>query len=299
MKSKVRFTEANSDILQKSATFFSQIMEYGQSNIIANYEHLIWKHLENPHGKSLVSTIESNNEIKAAMIFQKNNYYYSGEEVKYLLATDMAFIKDERKLSTVLNYWEECIKFIKKEYPEFVIIHSSNRRSEPIYSRYFQELKIATIKAKIFFPGRKKIQSLGLEDKVFEYKFDAWRWSPRSQVKYKIFRNRLTNEPEIIYRIQNKFGIRVIVVVEINPRILNEQTYKILWLLLFLCLKEVCLLPIFYFDIQNSSSLKHSKNFIEVPRIISSYEFPIYVHNDLKKMLTKKDVLQLSMLDVM
>jgi hypothetical protein len=299
MKSKVRFTEANSDILQKSATFFSQIMEYGQSNIIANYEHLIWKHLENPHGKSLVSTIESNNEIKAVMIFQKNNYYYSGEEVKYLLATDMAFIKDERKLSTVLNYWEECIKFIKNEYPEFVIIHSSNIRSEPIYSRFFQELKIATIKAKIFLPGRKKIQPPGLEDKVFEYKFDAWRWSPRSQVKYKIFRNRLTNEPEIIYRIQNKFGIRVIVVVEINPRILNEQTYKILWLLLFLCLKEVCLLPIFYFDIQNSSSLKHSKNFIEVPRIISSYEFPIYVHNDLEKMLTKKDVLQLSMLDVM
>jgi hypothetical protein len=274
-------------------------MEYGQSNIIANYEHLIWKHLENPHGRSLVSTVESNNEIKATMIFQKNNYYHSGKEVKYLLATDMAFIKNERKLSKVLNYWEECIKFIKKEYPEFVIIHSSNIRSEPIYSRYFQELKIATIKAKIFFPGTKKIQPPGLEDKVIEYKFDAWRWSPRSQVKYKIFRNRLTNEPEIIYRIQKKFGVRVIVIVEINPTILNKRTAKIFWLLLSLCLKEVCLLPVFYFDIQNSSSLKLSKNFIKVPRIISSYEFPIYVHNDVEKMLTKKDILQLSMLDVM
>ena len=299
MKSKVRFTEANSEILRKSATFFSQIEEYGHNNIITSYEHLIWKHLENPRGKSLISTIELNNDIKAVMIFQKNNYYSSGREIKYLLATDMAFIKDERKLSNVLDYWKECIKFIKKEYPDYVIIHTSNTRSEPIYSRFFKEFKIRTIKAKIYLPGTKKIQLAASEDKSIEYKFDEWRWSPRSQIKYKIYRNSSTKEPEIIYRVQKKFGLRVMVIVEINPNILNKRTPKTFWKLLTLCLREGSLLPIFYLDIHNGSSLKHFSNFIEVPKIISSYEFPIYVHNDLEKILTKKDILQLSMLDVM
>jgi len=299
MKSNIRFTEANSEILQKIATFYSQIEEYGHNNIIANHDHLMWKHLENPRGKSLVSTIEFNNEIKAVMIFQKNNYYYSGNEIKYLLATDMAFRKVERKLSSILNYWEECINFIKKEYPEFVIIHSSNIRSEPIYNKFFKESKIATIKAKIYFPGTKITNLTILGEKIMEYKFDEWRWSPKSQVKYKIVRNRFTNEPEIIYRKQKKFGIRVMVIVEINPTILNKRKSQIVLQLLILCLKEVCIVPIFYFEIQNSSSLKYLNNFVEVPKIISSYEFPIYVHNDLEKILTKKDILQLSMLDVM
>ena len=299
MKSKVRFTEATSEILQKSATFFSQIEEYGQDNIITSYEHLIWKHLENPRGKSLISTIELNNNIKAVMIFQKNNYYSSGREIKYLLATDMAFIKDERKLSNVLDYWKECIKFIKKEYPDYVIIHSSNIRSEPIYSRFFKEFKIRTIKPKIYLPGTKKIELADSEDKSIEYKFDEWRWSPRSQIRYNIYRNRSTKEPEIIYRVQKKFGFRVMVIVEINPNILNKRTPKTFWKLITLCLKEGSLLPIFYLDIHKSSSLKHFNNFIEVPKIISSYEFPIYVHNDSEKILANKDILQLSMLDVM
>jgi hypothetical protein len=299
MKSKVLFTEANSEILRKSATFFSQIGEYGHNNIIANYEHLIWKHLENPHGKSLISTIELNNDIKAVMIFQKNYYYSSGKEIKYFLATDMAFIKDERKLSKILDYWKECIQFIKKEYPDFIIIHSSNIKSEPIYGRFFKEFRIGTIKAKIYLPGTKKMQPTVLEDKKIEYTFDEWRWSPRSQVKYKIYRNSSTKEPEIIYRVQKKFGLRVIIIVEINPNILIKETPKTFWKLLILCLKEGCLLPIFYLDIQNGSLLKHISNFIEVPKIISSYEFPIYVHNDSEKIVIQKDILQLSMLDVM
>jgi hypothetical protein len=89
------------------------------------------------------------------------------------------------------------------------------------------------------------------------------------------------------------------VIVEINPTIFNKRKSQILLQLLILCLKEVCIVPIFYFDIQNSSSLKYLKNFVEVPKIISSYEFPIYVHNDLKNIMPKKDILQLSMLDVM
>ena len=299
MKSKVRFTEANSEILRKSAMFFSRIEEYGYKNIITNYEHLIWKHLENPHGKSLISTIELNNDIKAVMIFQKNNYYSSGKEVKYFLATDMAFIKDERKLSNILDYWKECIKFIKKEYPDFVIIHSSNIRSEPIYSRFFKEFRVGTIKAKIYLPGTKKMQLTALEDKKIEYTFDEWRWSPRSQIKYKISRNSSTKEPEIIYRVQKKFGLRIIVIVEINPNIFIKQTSKTFWKLLILCIKEGSLLPIFYLDIKNSSSLKQFNNFIEVPKIISSYEFPIYVHNDSKKIVFQKNIFQLSMLDVM
>jgi len=298
MKNKIRFTEANSEILQKSASFFSQIEEYGKENIIANYEHLTWKHLENPHGKSLVSTIESNNEIKAVMFFQKNSYFYSGNEVKYLLATDMAFKKDVRKLSNVLDYWEECINFIKEEYPKFIIIHSSNNISEPIYNRFFKEFKIITIKAKIFFPRTKVTHPSSLEEKVTAYKFDTWRWSPRSQIKYKILRNRINKEPEFIYRIQKKFGIRVMVIVEINPTIFNQRTSKTFFQLLILCLKEVCIAPIFYFNTQKSSSIKHLNNFIEVPKIISSYDFPIYVHNDSKNIINKKDLFQLSMLDV-
>jgi hypothetical protein len=232
------------------------------------------------------------------MFFQKSNYFYSENEVKYLLATDMAFKKDMRKLINVLNYWEECIKFIKKEYPNFIIIHSSNTLSEPIYNRFFKELKIITIKAKIFFPRTKVTHPSGLKKKATEYKFEAWRWNPRSQIKYKIVRNCLNNEPELIYRIQKKFGVRVLVIVEINPTILNKRTSKIFFQLLILCLKELCIVPIFYFNVQKSSSIKHIHNFIEVPKIIASYDFPIYVHNDSKKIINKKDLFQLSMLDV-
>ena len=299
MKNKICFNEANSEILHKSASFFSQIEEYGQANIIANYEHLTWKHLENPHGKSLVSTIEINNEIKAIMFFQKNDYCYEGNKVKYLLATDMAFKKDVRKLSNVLNYWDECINYIKKEYPEFIIIHSSNSISEPIYNKFFKEFKVATIKAKIFFPRTKVTDHIGVEEKVKDYKLDNWRWSPRSQVKYKTVRNNLTNETELIYRMQKKFGIRVMVIVEINPKILNKRASKIFFTLLILCLREACIAPIFYFYTQKSGSIKHLNNFIEVPKLISKYDFPIYVHNDSKKIINKKDILQLSMLDVM
>jgi hypothetical protein len=299
MTSIINFREANKDNLNELANFYSQIKEYGKKNIIADHEHLIWKHFDNPEGKSLIATIQSDDEIRAAMIFQRNKKFSSKNEFKYFLASDMAFKQGERKLSNVLNFWDACDKFIKQEFPEFAIVHSSNIKSEPIYNKYFTNFKITTIDAKIYFPLSIRNKYTLLENLDSNYKFNDWRWSKKSKIEYRILKNRSTGDPEIIYRIQKKFGIRILIIIEVNPTVICKNKFKLSWQLLVLCLKEKCIIPIFYLELRNNNLVSPRNDFIKIPHILSKYKFPIYVRNDPKNIASKLNIIQLSILDVL
>lgn len=298
----IDFQEMKAEATEELTNFYLSISEFGRKNILTNQEHLAWKHIDNPAGKSIFVRIFEGEQIIGVMFFQKNYRELSRKKDLYFLVTDFAISERYRSLKMVLEVWDQGIKYINKRFPNTPIVHSSNVKSEPIYNRFFKELKETTITPTIFCPKKikgnsvKPIEELNIfNDEIY----NEWRWGEKSKRKYIKLVNKKDNQIILVATIKKLFGLRILIILDFDGNYFVANKPAIIFKLLILCIRHISFLPLFYINKEKDKSYSdYRQNFKNIPKILTYYSFPIYVHNNEKFTGTDYSI-KLSVLDVL
>jgi len=280
---------ANRQNLTNLSVFYAQIPEYGSKNILSNKTHLLWKHLENPYGKSYLFFEIIDNQIISAIILQSRPSTFRNKS-KSFLACDMAILPEFRKLSRFTNLWKEAKVFCNKEFgTDYMIFHSSNNMSEPIYSSLPLSKKVTILKPYMFFPGislkyvfrRKNILNEFKDTK--EEQFYSWRFNKNSQVEYFTLYgyDRCDHGgAKIFYRIQKFYVFNCLIILNDATSPCTKCDLRIQRQILQAMLKHRSIVAIMYAQ-QNlrKESMTFFKYWHNIPKKFSPYTFPIYSSN--------------------
>ena len=236
------------------------------------------------------------------MIFQKNFWNNNSKPDLFFLATDFAVSEKHRSLKLVLDFWEKGKSYLEKNFPQVPIIHSSNKKSEPIYRTYFSKEQKSIVKPTFFWPKlgyNQKNEGIGdlLYSNHGEYR--EWRWSRSSKRNYiKVF-NVNSKKEAIVGVIRKAFGIRILIILEFDVNYFAKKRFIAIYQLIKLCITNFTIFPVFYLNKNSGTryfdSRKHFKNF---PKLVSLHQFPIYIHN-YEKIVDKEFFIKLSLLDVL
>lgn len=302
MEAKLEFAEIDLETVKSLASFYAMIPEFGKKNILSNEQHLEWKHLDNPAGKSIVASLSVEKKIVGAMIFQKQFRIYENKMDLYFLATDFAIAKKYRSLKLVLDFWKNCLKHFNENFEEIPLIHSSNKKSEKIYSFYFKNHRKEIIKPAIYWPKRDKTFETNNTEELVKFtdeQYLKWRFASKSQRKYIKFYN--AKNEEIIFAgiIKKIFGLKFLIIIDVNPKFLETNIMQFRYNLLITCIKNFAICPIFYVNENlRNKDIDYRRHFKILPTIISPFSFPIYIHNNVN-LLNKNLILKLSAIDVL
>ena len=285
----IRSEIANRENLSKLSKFYAEIPEYGSKNILSNTAHLFWKHLENPYGKSYLFFEMIDNRIISAIILQARPSNYRNKS-KCFLACDMAILPEFRKLSRFTNLWKEAKTFCNKEFgTDYMIFHSSNNMSEPLYSSLPLSKKVSILKPYIFFPGINLKHIFCRKNSLNEFKdtkeeqFYNWRFNENSQVEYFTLYgcDRCDDgETKIFYRIQKFYIFNCLIILNDATSSCTKCDLRIQRHILQAMLKNRSIVTIFYAQ-QNIEKVFRTffKNWHKIPNKFSPYTFPIYLSN--------------------
>jgi hypothetical protein len=282
MELNLEFKEFDLDLATRLARYYELIPEFGKNNILADAKHLVWKHYENPAGRSIVAIFSNKNDIDGAMIFQKNFRKIKYQSGLFFLATDFAISKNYRSLNLVLEFWKNCQKYFAINYPNAALIHSSNKKSEKIYSLYFNQSRKYVIKPSIFWPRKgSKTEEINSEELIdfSGHQYLEWRLNNKSSRKYVTIYSK--DMVVICAIVQKIFGLRFIVILDFDSKFLEKNKLKFFFELIKICVKSFSLFPIFYLNIDlNSDKGDYRRHFKSFPELLSPYIFPIYIHNN-------------------
>lgn len=298
----IDFQEMKAEATEELTNFYLTISEFGRKNILTNQEHLAWKHIDNPAGKSIFVRIFKGEQIIGAMFFQKNYRDLTHKKELYFLVTDFAISERYRSLKMVLEVWDQGIKYINKHFPNTPIVHSSNAKSEPIYNRFFGELKKTIISPTIFWPkkmDRNSIKPIEELNRFNDELYSEWRWGEKSKRKYIKIVNKKDNQIILVATTKKLLGLRILIILDFDGNYFEANKLATLFKLLILCIKNFSFLPLFYVDKEKDKIYSdYRQNFKNIPNILTYYSFPIYIHNNENFGLTEHSI-KLSVLDVL
>lgn len=302
MELKLEFVEIDLEAVKSLASFYATIPEFGKKNILSNEQHLEWKHLDNPAGRSIVASLSVDKEIVGAIIFQKNFRKYEKKIDLYFLATDFAIATKYRSLKLVLDFWKNCLEHLNEKFEEIPLIHSSNKKSEKIYSLYFKRYRKEIIKPAIYWPkNNKTFETNNIEELVnfTDKQYQKWRFASKSQREYIKIYNANNEEIILVGIIKKIFGFKFFIIIDFNPKFLEDNRMKFSYNIIITCLKNLAICPIFYVN-ENllNKDIDYRRHFKVLPSIISPFSFPIYIHNNVN-LLNKNLILKLSAIDVL
>lgn len=278
---------ATSENLAKLSEFYAQIPEYGDKNILSNKLHLFWKHLENPYGKSQLFFEILGNQIIAAIILQrrppiKNNC------ANNFLACDMAIRPEHRKLSRFINLWKEVKTFCNNKFDNnYIIYHSSNYMSEPLYNSLSISKKSNKLVPYLFFPSINLNYSISKSKFVNkpkylkEEKFYNWRFNKKSQIQYfnlQDLRKCKECHLNIFYRIQKLYFFNCLIFLNNSMSPCNKCDFNIRNQIIRTMIKHRSVVAIWYApENLKKDFLNFFKNWHKVPKKLTPYIFPIYL----------------------
>lgn len=110
-------------------------VEYGDLPTVTSFEHIKWKHVENPCGSSLAVNLRDNKTIVGRLMLQRKIFYVDKKEVPVAFITDALVHPDYRRPSGNFLSLMNSIKNIKDIA---LIFHTSNNKTEGIYSKILQ-----------------------------------------------------------------------------------------------------------------------------------------------------------------
>lgn len=234
------------DLLCDLINFYQRVPEFGPKNRLANLDYLIWKHLNNPCGKSWVFIAKNTNGKVLGVIFlQKRKFYTNCNEFDYWLACDLGIDYTHRNLNIFFKLWNFLMKNIEKNA---TIYHSSNKYSEPFYNHLEKHKLISTLEPYILLP---RISFT----KKFESKTSAKFTYPKDSI-YKKWRNssfnnfKITVYEDIRYAVYKIGFFKIIIIIDylnafisksgILRLIKNEKTPIILYFTNVNSHNEIC-----------------------------------------------------------
>lgn len=280
---------ADNDNLTSLSKFYAKIPEYGSKNILSNNAHLFWKHLENPYGKSYLFFEIIDNQIISAIILQARPSTFRNKG-KCFLACDMAILPEFRKLSRFTNLWKEVKAFCNKEFgTDYMIFHSSNNMSEPLYSSLPLSKKVTILKPYVFFPGINLKHLFHGKNSLNEFKhtkeeqFYSWRFNENSQVEYFTitgFDKCGGGGTKIFYRIQKFHVFNCLIILNDATSSCLKCDLRIQRRIIQNMFKHKSIVVIMYAR-QNlgKESMTFFKYWHKIPNKFSPYTFPIYSSN--------------------
>jgi hypothetical protein len=296
---RVVIEEVSRETIVDLKVFYSKIQELGNSNLLTELNHLAWKHLTNPNGKSILIGKRIDNELVAALILQKNKL----NKIKFLLACDFAISKNQRNITNVIEIWNAALTVFSRETDYDSIFNSSNLMSEKIYRIMFKDKKNTEIVPTIILPklGIFK-KSKNWHTKYLSYfnsekTISDWKWSAESNRQY------LSGEYKgtvfFIAKIEKYKFLKVLIILDINLKAVEDNFFGFGSALIRTLIKNRTIIPIVFIS-SESSRAKISKNIvcIKIPTVFEKIKFPIYIHNKDKDTLDGKHFF-LSILDVL
>jgi hypothetical protein len=291
--------EVSTEILEELRNFYKSTKEYGDTSVLANYNHLLWKHYNNPNGKSFLIGIRLNDELIGALVLQKlviNN-------IKYLLACDFALKKDIRNLSSVIKIWKSTLNVLKVENNYEFIIHSSNNMSDKIYRNIFKDKRVTSIEPFFLIPNLKSTRNAKIDKtQVLSYINENkatfnWRWSVESKRDYIIGKNNSTVYFTAITQ-KLKF-LRIMVVLDLNLSAVERYPMAFFRVLLQNLIISKSIIPVFFTTGATVQTMTQKNiKLIKFPKFLNQFHFPIYIHNKEDK-TPKLKYFWLSILDVL
>ena len=280
---------ADYDNLTSLSKFYAKIPEYGSKNILSNNGHLFWKHLENPYGKSYLFFEIIDNQIISAIILQARPSTFRNKS-KCFLACDMAILPEFRKLSRFTNLWKEVKTFCNKEFgTDYMIFHSSNNMSEPLYSSLLLSKKVTILKPYVFIPGINLKHLFRRKNSLNEFKdtkedqFYSWRFNENSQVEYFTLNGYDKCDDggtKIFYRIQKFHVFNCLIILNDATSSCMKCDLRIQRQILQAMFKHRSIVAIMYArQTLGKESMTVFKYWHKIPNKFSPYTFPIYSSN--------------------
>ena len=107
-------------------------VEYGNLETVTSLSHLKWKHLNSPFGASTAINLEDEGKTVGRIVLQPREFYVKGRIHKTAFVTDALVHPDYRRpISNFLTLMQS----IRKVKDFSIIFHSSNEKTEGIYSK--------------------------------------------------------------------------------------------------------------------------------------------------------------------
>lgn len=271
--------EVSIDTIEELRIFYKKTKEYGNTSILAKHNHLLWKHLNNPNGKSFLIGIRLNQELVGALVLQKLEV----KNIKFLLACDFALKKDIRNLSSVVKMWKSALNVLEAEKNYAFIMHSSNNMSDKVYKNIFKDKRVTNIEPFLLIPNLwMKICAKTDNSPILSYINDNktifnWRWSLESDREYIIGKK---NTTVYFTAITQRFKFfNILVVVDLNLREV-ERNFKVFFrVLLHSLIVSKSIIPVFFTTKAITQTMTHQNiKLIKFPRFMKQFNFPIYIH---------------------
>jgi hypothetical protein len=291
--------EVSLDTIEELRIFYKTTKEYGKTSILAKHNHLLWKHFNNPNGKSFLIGIRLNHELVGALVLQKLEI----KNIKFLLACDFALKNDIRNLSSVVKIWKSALNVLEAEKNYAFIMHSSNNMSDKIYKNIFKDKMLTSIEPFLLIPNlwMKKCDKTD-NSPILSYLNDNktifnWRWSLDSDREYIIGKK---NGTVYFTAITQRFKfIKILVVVDLNLEEVERNFRVFFRVLLQNLIASKSIIPVFFTTKAVAQTTTHQNiKLIKVPRFLTQFIFPIYIHKK-EDETTNLKYFWLSVLDVL
>ena len=117
--------------------------------------------------------------------------------------------------------------------------------------------------------------------------------------KYIKIVNKKDNQIILVATTKKLLGFRILIIIDFDGNYFEANKSATLFKLLILCIKNFSFLPLFYINKEKDKIYSdYRQNFKNIPKILTYYSFPIYVHNN--ENFTGTDYsIKLSALDVL
>jgi hypothetical protein len=199
------------DIFQEGEAMAALLRETFDQSIFT-LDYLVWKHVQNPAGKSFVLVAEEDSRLVGLRIFMLWDFHINGRAYKALRPVDTAVHKDYQGKGLFKKLTLQGLDMMKGNFD--FIFNTPNNNSLPGYLKmgwtqldsgtafYFTPV-IPLPKTTRFIEDRK----LDSSEKITE--FIKWRYSP-SRYKWATF----SDHSVIIYRIEKRRFFNLVVIVD-------------------------------------------------------------------------------------
>ena len=175
MMNSIKLENFNCDGLQEQISVAKSV--YSSLEVL-DPEHISWKHLDGPYGKSSAITLRDEKGILLGRSFlQPRKFWISNAfTCKAALVTDLVIDPRARNASTLIG----MTRAVKSPVGIELVAHTSNGASDPIYRNLFKFPVACTLTAlglplyfaKVLRPYLKSLTVVAMLD----YLFSPWRW---------------------------------------------------------------------------------------------------------------------------
>jgi GNAT superfamily N-acetyltransferase len=199
------------DIIYEGDAMAALLRETFNQSIFTR-DYLVWKHVENPAGKSFVLIAEENSKMVGLRIFMLWDFHIHGKSYKALRPVDTAVHKDYQGKGLFKQLTLQGLEMMKGNFD--FIFNTPNANSLPGYLKMgwtkinnkasFYFTPTIPFPRATNFANDRKLKSQGDVEE-----FIKWRYSP-ARYKWAIF----GDQSIVIYRLEKRRAIRFIIIVD-------------------------------------------------------------------------------------